>query len=448
MPPPIQETRHPLLRPPPQGRRPAVPGPALLGAAAGLLSLQRSVGNRAVSRLLAGPGPGALPVQRVLDPVLARDIASQLDTVLKRVRRQPSKIKGLKGSLKSLRRQLEDASFDESHPSAFKLVDDLCGLAERGAKADQVRDVLAALDPTKPSWTHVAGASMPMGRKRDGWELANAGAQGDLETLTEQASDRGEKAPELQALINLALKQVDRAYEHHLDQVAGEDLSQTVLVFLGPEWMFRYQDRPLTDKERETVVTAFRQSSLLYPEMVIVPGTIVSGRPRKEFQGSFKDIANTVVVVWNGQELHRHDKQENIGDTWDWGEESSKRYGAKVTGQSPFFQVGNLRFAIDICGDHIRKRAQQLVGSGEEPPADIHLVPSAGQSPSPQNTATRPGGYMLGADVSGSGAQARTYHPGQGPNEGDILEGKVLAGEGTKSTHVLAYFDPVSLEQT
>jgi hypothetical protein len=73
----------------------------------------------------------------------------------------------------------------------------------------------------------------------------------------------------------------------------------------------------------------------------------------------------------------------------------------------------------DICQDHEQKRAQGVAND-----ADVHLVSSAGTSPTGEKGAVKPLGLMIGADVAGSG--------------GGFVQNDPAAADGKKGQNVAA----------
>src|SRR5581483_11980466 len=93
----------------------------------------------------------------------------------------------------------------------------------------------------------------------------------------------------------------------------------TLLVFVGGEFAFRRLDGPCDHDERNQVISAFEDASALYPDMLIMPGTIVSGTPNSGRRGAgeprWKEVRNTAAAFWNGRLLHMVDKQSDAGTT-------------------------------------------------------------------------------------------------------------------------------------
>lgn len=211
--------------------------------------------------------------------------------------------------------------------------------------------------------------------------------------------------PTVDARINLALMEIDKAFHHHRTKPPppGVDPGEVVLVYVGPEWFFRRPDRPYTREERDHVVKTVTAASRLYPDMVLMPGTIISADIGA--QGA-KDLTNTALVALNGELLTTLDKGDDAGDTAGlvpgalFSAEARKKEG------SSFFDVGNLRFAIDICVDHQHKRAQKEGGA-----ADVHIVSGAGQSPEWDKVAVGPGGLAIGSDSQGTSGTAAVREP-------------------------------------
>ena len=206
--------------------------------------------------------------------------------------------------------------------------------------------------------------------------------------------------------------------------------------------MFSQGALPVSPAERDQVIETFRKISRLYPDMVLVPGTIRSGEHRKSKAGTWKNIRNTAFAVWNGQLMHTHDKLGNAGDTTVEGENNAKGWAKnKESTKSPLFTIGNLQFAIDICADHSTtpgraKAATQKSGRK----TDVHLVTSAGTSMTAESSATGEGtGFAMGADIETNGARGF-----RGPKavEGTVLTGSATTKQNKGKPTVLTYFPP------
>lgn len=161
--------------------------------------------------------------------------------------------------------------------------------------------------------------------------------------------------------IQTTLAALARAYARH--HAVRSPRGRTLLVFVGGEFMFRHADGPCTRDERDRVLAAFRDASTLYPDMLIMPGTIVSGERVATGHGSpiWLKVTNTAPTFGNGSLLHSVDKAGDAGTTGGVapafpGDDPAKAH-APGTGTS-HFALGTLKVAVDICVDQVSKRAQ------------------------------------------------------------------------------------------
>jgi hypothetical protein len=206
----------------------------------------------------------------------------------------------------------------------------------------------------------------------------------------------------LDARINLALGEIDKAWRHNRAQAGpGVDPSEVLLVYLGPEWYFRRPDRPYTREERDHAMSIFAAASKLYPGMLIMPGTLISA---DYAAGAFDKLTNTGFAVYDGRIVKQIDKSQDAGDTT--GLVGGQAFGGAPAGQSSIFSVENLRIAMDICADHDTARTLKELQSTHGVDAlsaghgvDIHLVAAAGHSPTTTKLGTRIGGFNIGANT-------------------------------------------------
>src|SRR6478752_5203995 len=367
--------------------------------------------------------------------MIAPDLAHTFADVMDEILRSPAEARALAGTPKALLQSCAaDASFTGRLDVAMRTV--LQDLA--AADTSPGTDLTAAVNAYKttygdPTWTHVAGASFTPQRQRITTTTDPLFEDEDAEAEFKDGTDLG--LSDLDALIRFATIEIDKANGKHQDELAAAHLTAperaaTVMVFLGPEWMFANRLTPVSPQERDSTIEKFRKLSVLYPQMVLVPGTIRSGKPRtaRKHKKHWKDIRNTVFVVWNGQVVHTHDKLSDVGDTTispKPGDNPIKRYGGDGTemAKDPIFELGNLKFAIDICGDHFNQRAKNANGTGTA--ADVHLVTAAGTTPDRDKSAdlanmdkgTKPtvassttGGRVVDAPVQSVGNQILTGH--------------------------------------
>jgi hypothetical protein len=220
--------------------------------------------------------------------------------------------------------------------------------------------------------------------------------------LAEQGPLMGDPNMIPKARLNIVIQEIDKAFiAHRAGPLPGgvARLDQIVSVFVGPEWYFRRPDRPYTVAEKNLVVETMRAISAVYPHMVIMPGTIVWAK--QPTPGQWKDLTNTAPVFWNGQLLKEMDKAQQCGDVSglvDLAEYSKTAAKGKV---SPMFDVGNLKFAIEICADHQSRRARKKLGESslrKGKGVDVHMVTGAGQVSGLASIVAKPGGIVASSD--------------------------------------------------
>ena len=154
--------------------------------------------------------------------------------------------------------------------------------------------------------------------------------------------------------MSLVVQALEKAYKAHRAHAQGTP-GRTIMVFLGGEWHFRHAGAPFTHEERELAIEKCRALSTLYPDVVLMPGTILAYKSKDKKQ-RFTGITNTAPVLWNGTILKQVDKSEPAGDLL--GQTEDTFSGDKVK-KGSFFELGELRFAIDICVDHETQRARK-----------------------------------------------------------------------------------------
>lgn len=148
--------------------------------------------------------------------------------------------------------------------------------------------------------------------------------------------------------------------------------SNTIRLFVAPEWYFRRKDRPYTLQEVTTMLQLLLEKSRSLKSWLIAPGTVFWG----EQAGDNWTVYNMAPVVFEGSLLsviHKQYEADISNDpeqkrTQTWGIPESNGLPATVRasnkviqalGKSPsdslssgFFSCKNLRFALDICRDH------------------------------------------------------------------------------------------------
>ncbi|MGH8981865.1 MAG: hypothetical protein ACRDWE_12760 [Acidimicrobiales bacterium] len=172
-------------------------------------------------------------------------------------------------------------------------------------------------------------------------------------------------------------------------------------VFLGPEWFFKRVPRAYTDTEREQIVALVERLSVKYPKLLIIPGSIIWRKAGSGPHGRFRkkaEMGNLAPVVFNGRCIHRVEKEINAGDTAGYALADEKdsdintkvkstreylRHSAKLTDNTSFFKIENVKFSLEICGDHSsgKRAANELA---QRPPfpghgrADVQLLVAHG----------------------------------------------------------------------
>lgn len=217
-----------------------------------------------------------------------------------------------------------------------------------------------------------------------------------------------------EARINLVNEEIDRVFQQNQLAMQQQNIApgRVLSVFLGPEWYFRRPDRPYTRAERNQVIQHMVAISRVYPDMAIMPGTIISADQRV---GEWTNLTNTAVVVWNGKLITTIDKGDNCGDTDGLVDPQHFYRAAEGKQRSSLFEIGRIRFALDICVDHHQGRAKQeflktygqkALEKGEG--VDVHLVSGAGQHANDKSTTARLGGSVVSSDSTGSGGDLRS----------------------------------------
>ena len=387
-----------------------------------VLALQRSAGNAAVGRMIS-----ARTLQRTKDEDVLVDFGERVLDVLDAIRAKPQKISSQKSALKKLLDRSTAKSVDAGHAPLQAMLTKLHEIAEGTRNASELPELV---DPAKQGHIDALAATTMSARARDG---AFEDPELQQRLLAEQEEHEGNKG-EVIARVNLVVQALEKAYKAHQAQVQGG--VRTIMVFLGAEWHFRHADGPFTLKERDLAIEKCRAVSAVYPDVVLMPGTILAYE-RKDKRKRFMEITNTAPVLWNGAVLKLIDKASPAGDTLGQTKETFKGDPGKG---SAFFDLGELRFAIDICVDHNDQRAKL---EGKE--ADVHLVTGAGQLATPGKTALGQHGYAIGADATGMGS---TFHQEgtQGQLGTEVLEYGGTVGrpkDGTqKHRRLLDYMPP------
>ncbi len=415
---------------------------------ADLKQLQRTAGNRAVDQLLARPGP--TPAARSLSRVTP-GVVQRLATPTER-RTFAASYSGLLASLKKgktdnwpqvhpLLAQAQTLQLDIDMPDMFQQLQALdmivSGPGDAKARKLAIKQRLASMDPrsrTGPeAYTGISAAMFA--------PEMNAGAfQGPgMKALELAETGRlGPGASDVDVKINLVLDKLQQAYAMHrvqppLAAAMGGAPPKVLSIFAGPEWYFREPAGPYTRNAENQIIQTFLEVSALYPDMLIMPGSIVSGDFKK---GAWTNVTNSAPVFWNGNHLTTVHKSEACGDITPFK-------GVKEMKEPSLFNIGDLRGAMEICADHAKRRAAREV-ERKQKPAGPNLAPSfeivagAGQTATAQKSAVRHQGFVMSADSTGQGAQLIQVNvAGATRTDPGFEAGQVLAPDvsGQTTTH-------------
>jgi hypothetical protein len=236
--------------------------------------------------------------------------------------------------------------------------------------------------------------------------------------------------------MNIAITAIEQAYRRH--QQAMESMpataGETLMVFLGAEWFFG-KGRPYSMKEYEGTVRRIVAVSALYPDVIFIPGTILTYNKRKG--DTYIGVRNFAPVAWHGRHITTIQKRLHGGDL-------AKEHFIGGEDEDPTFTLGDLKLALDICQDHFNSRAR-----GWATDADVQIVTSSGQNPTAEKSAVGPYGFMIGADVVYSGPSFLQADPeAEQKKAGQFISAEVLAygdphaRSPTKQSRLLGYMAP------
>lgn len=406
-----------------------------------VMTLQRTIGNQATVQLFQRKQKILVEnttIQRSEETDSLRGFANKFATLIKQLQTD-GQDKNTAEAVEELISDAQAIGLDDSNPTMYNKLETLQDFA-MGQSQIGLRQILSSFNPDSMSgdnaFTSAAAASLsPMMGKAgtDGYDALGfsendasgigAEASAELDALADSDLTRDEKVAE--SRINLVTSKIAEAYAHHLNNYDNTDtpFDKTVLVFMGPEWFFNEGTHPVSREEKERIIEEFRTLSTLYPQMVIVPGTILSGDPyfkkkgflktKRKFIGNYNNLTNTAPVLWNGNILKTIDKAGIGGDTkeimevFNYNQATSKEKFWQGGDESAFFNLGDVKFAIDICVDHFSGRAKSELESIQEENnevegADIHLVTAAGSNFDINKSALKSTGVGFGADVGGA----------------------------------------------
>ncbi len=241
---------------------------------------------------------------------------------------------------------------------------------------------------------------------------------------------------EVDVRVNLLAPAMQRAYA---PIQAASAAGQTLAIFMAPEWYFKRPKTPYTEADKDLIIQKLRALSAGYPNMLIIPGSIVW----RGVVGGQMVIKNTAPVIMNGNLLRVHDKNVNAGDTDSYRAEAAAEYERGKGTDSNFFNIGNVKFAIEICGDHsssARARNEYVAHPppGTENGVDVHILISHGAPfQAPKNLA-RQGGFALQSDASPHGVGTDLGH---GEKPLSIGASKLATATGAQKQAARKYYD-------
>jgi hypothetical protein len=376
----------------------AVPEAPALVTPADLLDLQRHIGNTAATQVLARRDAGrAKPrlLQRLVSSNELQDFALSYHETLEQLRamKKPQSIVKHHKALTRLVDRATQAELDRSHPRMFTVLKGLADCATGARPATDVPTLLGLSDPAQLGAVGTVAAATFTPRTAKG-----AYVDKDMQALLEHhQAQQGDQTYDPAVRMNIAISAVEQAYRRHQAAVKGlASQRENLMVFLGPEWFFG-RTRPYSQKEYADTVRRIVAASALYPDVVFIPGTILTYKSQKG--GTYRGIANFAPVAWHGRLITTIQKGGNAGD-WDVKEEFLKGQG------DPTFTIGDLKLVLDICADHFSGRAR-----GFTKDADVQLVTSSGQDPLTTTSGVKPMGFMFGADIDYGGAKFRQADP-------------------------------------
>lgn len=170
-----------------------------------------------------------------------------------------------------------------------------------------------------------------------------------------------------------------------------------------------------SEKEKKAIVDALSTATGEYPNLLLVPGTIMwreyvyfkklrAGIERLR-EGSLSPVYNTAPVLTGGETLHLYDKKHPSDEIktdvrlrgTEYGDQA-ERYRFVPGTASGAFQWKGIRFGLEICADHVGAKLRNELGAGAR--VDIHLLLSAGMMPDHKFNCAKSGGLMINNDGS------------------------------------------------
>lgn len=186
------------------------------------------------------------------------------------------------------------------------------------------------------------------------------------------------------------------------------------MMFLAPEHLFRCSSTRMANPAADAavIVDAVRQFSAGYPDLMIVPGTVV-WLEEKKLAGYFgrKHLArNSAYVYCDGQLVFRYDKHHDAGELLDAEKQEAKFLPGQLLGA---FNLWNLRFGIEICMDHSCGRLVKQAQAEGADKFDVHMIISSTIHNIGSNLHVQDGGLVVHAD----GQDTQTSQFVQGTNK-------------------------------
>lgn len=171
------------------------------------------------------------------------------------------------------------------------------------------------------------------------------------------------------------------------------------MMFLAPEHLFRRSSTRMANlaADAAAIVHAVEQFSAGYPDLMVVPGTIV-WLEEKKLAGYFgrKHLArNSAYVFCNGQLVFRYDKHHDAGELLAAETQNAKFLPGQLMGS---FDLWGLDFGIEICMDHAQERLVKQAKLQGTARFDIHMIISSTIHNIGNNLHVKDGGLVIHAD--------------------------------------------------
>jgi hypothetical protein len=185
------------------------------------------------------------------------------------------------------------------------------------------------------------------------------------------------------------------------EQGALDADGQVMRVFAAPEWLFRRSDRPLTEQEKDDILAQLTHLAAEYPQWLIVPGTIffTTSPPG----ALVNDVFNIAPVFHEGQvrlltKQHEQDALVTAADRISAPWKTLERWAAAGS-ESRIFTTGDgLRYAVEICRDHVRRMA---LLDADLQTVDVQIVVSNGVELQTDSIIARHNGVVIQVDGAG-----------------------------------------------